>query len=270
MKSRKILKDIESGTDMKKKIISRICMVITAACFLTGCGNAIPELTEEEVGMISTYAADMVLPYSDYSASRLVDTEKEAKRREEIEKKAAEVQAAIDAQKQAEAEAREEAEDKLNETEVIDGESGGNSAGSVGDIAGFLGLEGIQIEYAGYEIASSYPNEETDEWQPAIDATTGKSLLIVKLNAVNNGGAPVMMDVLSGKSQFAINGDEGIGGPALTTMLLNDFAYAKEEIGAGESVQYVLITQVDENITTTETLSLYMKQDGKNMTVKLQ
>ena len=53
-------------------------------------------------------------------------------------------------------------------------------------------------------------------------------------------------------------------------MLLNDFAFAQEELDAGESRQYVLITQIDEGITEVGSLSLHMKKGDENMIVALQ
>ena len=69
---------------------------------------------------------------------------------------------------------------------------------------------------------------------------------------------------------FSINGDNGIGGMAFVTMLLNDFAFAQDEMEAGENRQYVLITQIDEGITETSSLSLHMKKGDESMIVKLQ
>ncbi len=73
---------------------------------------------------------------------------------------------------------------------------------------------------------------------------------------------------------FHISGEDMSGstvnGTVLMTMLLNDFAYAQEEIDAGQNREFVLIIQVDETVTEVNTLSLYMKKDDEGMTVKLQ
>ena len=126
------------------------------------------------------------------------------------------------------------------------------------------------MSYDGYEIKKSYAEDETDEWEPTFDATAGQNLLIVKSQITNVGGVPAVADVLSRDMMFSIQGDNGIGGMAVVTMLLNDFAFAQDELQAGESRQYVLITQIDENITETQTLSLHMKKGDENMIVNLQ
>jgi len=250
---------------MKKKLICKCVVLGTVSCILAGCGNAIPELSEEESALVASYAADVVLGHSRENTSRLIDTEKESQRREELAKKAAEVSAEIEEEKK-----QEEAE------------GGGGAMGSGGgtadtlnveSISHFIGLDGFQVSYAGYEIGKSYPTEDT-EWELTIDATSGKNLLIVKLNVTNTGDAPAVADVLSKNMMFHINGTavsgESVGATALMTMLLNDFTYAQDEIGAGESKEYVLIIQIDEAITEFSSLSLDMKKDGESITVKLQ
>ena len=85
---------------MKKRII--IALIIGSVISLCGCGNKIPELTQEQTSLVATYASDLLVQYSPEHDTRLIDTDKEAKRREEIAEKAAKVQEIIDAQKEAE------------------------------------------------------------------------------------------------------------------------------------------------------------------------
>ena len=244
--------------------VKKIIVLGLVSCLLMGCGNVIPELTEEEASLIATYAADVALAQGD-GGSRLIDTEAETVKREELSQK-------VEALK--EQKAKEEAEEQ--EAKEGTGQSSGETASIPESVqrpenmAEFIGLPGFQVSYDGYEIKKSYSADEEDEWEPAFDASTGKNLLIVKLKVTNISDAPAVADVMSKNMLFSIRGDNGIGGMAFVTMLLNDFAYAQDEIGAGESKQYVLITDVDENITETNTLSLKMKKDGESMDITLQ
>lgn len=254
---------------MRKKWLKECMIAGMAACILTGCGNTIPELTEEEASLVATYAADAVLQFSKNNDSRLLDTEKEGARREELEKRVEEIREQMK---------EEEQEEEQEEA----GQSG--SMGSVGDsavpaagvesIASFIGLDGFEVSYGGYEIKESYAENEFDEWDPTIEATEGKNLLIVKLDVTNTKDTPAVADVLSKNVMFHISGEDMSGstvnGTAMMTMLLNDFAYAQEEIEAGQNKEFVLMIQVDETVTEVNTLSLYMKKDGEGMTVKLQ
>ncbi|MEY8525118.1 hypothetical protein D7X98_18790 [bacterium 1XD8-76] len=243
---------------MKMKNAEKIIVLGVVSCLLTGCGNCIPELTEEEASLIATYASDVTLGHNKESESRLIDTEKERARRDELSAKIADL-----SEKQA-AEEETEAGQYVNDGAVAQTEYRAEN------IADFIGLDGFQVSYDGYEIKNSYAADETDEWEPTFDATVGQNLLIVKLKITNVGGVPAVADVLSKDMMFSIQGDNGMGGMAFVTMLLNDFAFAQDEIEAGGSRQYVLITQIDESITETQTLSLHMKKGDENMIVNLQ
>ena len=245
---------------MKRKNAEKIIVLGVVSCLLMGCGNSIPELTEEEASLIATYAADVTLGHNKESESRLIDTEKERARRDELSAKIAEL-----GEKQA---AEEEAETETGQ--YVNNGAATQSEYRAENIADFIGLDGFQVSYDGYEIKKSYAEDETDEWEPTFDATAGQNLLIVKLKITNVGGVPAVADVLSRDMMFSIQGDNGIGGMAFVTMLLNDFAFAQDELQAGESRQYVLITQIDENITETQTLSLHMKKGDEKMIVNLQ
>ncbi|MCI8383170.1 MAG: hypothetical protein HFI07_15515 [Lachnospiraceae bacterium] len=247
-----------TGTGNIKKIftLGMVC------CLLTGCGNMIPELTEEEASLIATYAADVVLENSKDNNSRLMDTEEETARLTELSEKV---------EKLKEKKALEEEEER-EEAEQSSGGSGGASANAltVDSIASFIGLPEFQVSYDGYEIKKSYAAEEGDEWEPTFDATSGKNLLIINLKVTNISDAPAVADVLSKDMKFSVKGDQGINGMALVTLLLNDFSFAQDEIGAGESKQYVLIAQIDESITEVNSLSLQMKKGEERAVVTLQ
>lgn len=246
---------------MRTGKLKKIMVFGMVSCLLTGCGNVIPELTEEEASLIATYAADVTLSHSRESASRLIDTEAETARLEELSQKIEKMQEEKALEEEEEAEATEYstnaggAEENLQRAE---------------NIADFIGLDGFQVSYDGYEIKKSYTADETEEWEPTFDATTGQNLLIIKLKVTNISGAPAVADVLSKDMMFSIGADGGISSMAFVTMLLNDFAFAQDELDAGESRQYVLITQIDENITEVGSISLHMKKGDENMIVALQ
>lgn len=250
----------KSGNIMGMRNRGKIFVLGAVCCLLTGCGNVIPELTEEEASLIATYAADVVLESSKEDNSRLIDTQEETRRREELSEKVEELK-----EKKAKEEEQEEAEQSSG------GSGGGlSNAQTVESMASFIGLPEFQVSYDGYEIKKSYAAEEGDEWEPTFDATSGKNLLIIHLKVTNITDAPAVADVLSKDMMFSVRGDQGINGMALTTLLLNDFAFAQDEIGAGESKQYVLIAQIDENITEVNSLSVQMKKEGESAVVTLQ
>lgn len=258
---------------MRRKFLKKCIILGMVACILTGCGNAIPELTEEEASLVATYAADVVFRFSTEKESRLIDTEKERARREELEAKAAEIAAQMKVEEEQEQE--EASSGQTGSGQTGSGSTGNGATGMQGteSMADFIGLDGFEVSYGGYDIQKTYPLVGSDEWEPTIEATSGSSLLIVKFRVTNNNSIPAVADVLSKNMLFHIDGEAGtgeiIGGTALTTMLLDDFAFAQDEIGAGESKEYVLMIQIDETITDIKSLSVYMKKGEESMTVNL-
>lgn len=260
---------------MKMKCGIKMIVLGMVSCLLAGCGNVIPELTEEETSLIATYAADVMLENSRENLSRLMDTEAETARLDALAEKVAQLK-----KKQSTEEETKGAESSGTSAgtsaSASAGTTGGTSTGTevvsgkVENIASFIGLDGFQVSFDGYEIKKSYSAKEGADWEPIFDASAGKNLLIIKLNVTNSSGAPAVLDVLSKDMLFSVSGDNGISGMALVTMLLNDFAYAQDEIGAGESKQYVLITQISETITEAGSLTLQMKKGGERANVTLQ
>lgn len=250
---------------MKFKTAKRFIIPGLISCLLTGCGNVIPELTEEEASLISTYAADVLLENIREKTSRLMDTEAETARLTELAEK-------VDDLKKKQAVEEENKTPEEGESPEPGGSQAESAAAveSVENIAAFIGLDGFQVSYDGYEIKKSYQEDDGAEWEPAFDASPGKNLLVVKLKVTNISGAPAVADVLSKDMLFSMNGNGGINGMALVTMLLNDFTYAQDEMEAGESKQYVLITQIDENITEAGSLTLQMKKGDERANVALQ
>ena len=78
---------------MKKHILCFFMICILSAV-LCGCGNAIPELTQEESDMVANYAAAALLKYDSGYQSRLLNEaqlEEEENVQNEIRKKAEEM-----------------------------------------------------------------------------------------------------------------------------------------------------------------------------------
>ena len=261
---------------MQRKYLSIICIMMITTLTLTGCGNQIPEMSADQNEMVTQYAADLLLGTKS-SNTRLIDTAAETARRREIAKKAAAVQAKIDQEKATKEKAKEEAESKLESTPVVDNTGGTaasetQTASSVGDISAFLGLTGLEITYNGCELSNSYTDESTEDtqWAPSIDATSGSQLLIVKLGVKNSTEQDISADVVNQNASFQLIANDSQGGSILMTMLLSDFSLLKDNIPAGTTSQYVLITQVGTDLTSVDSLKLVINKGEDSLTVGLQ
>lgn len=255
---------------MRNKRFRTVTLLLVGS-LLTGCGNAIPELTEEQQELVVEYAAGTLLKYDKNHENRLL----EVSELEAIEAKTAEMQKASmqtsDVQEEAdpaEVDKQEIMDETASEATVIDNtQPEENVYVSIED---FLQLEQLTFRYVGFEVVEEYPNQEQGEGLFFVmNATEGKKLLVVKFQADNTSGSNVELNMnqIGARFKIAVDGEEK---NALTTMLLNDMAYYQGTIAAGESKELVLVCEVPtEKAQGIATLELVMKNVEKTATILL-
>lgn len=230
---------------MKKgKILGVLAMTIM---LLTGCADAMPELTREESDMIAEYAAGLLLKYSSTYNYRLLDE----KTIEEMLQAIALEQELLEASMQEQFTEEESTETEGTETAnpEAEGESEPQPEENVpivtedldADLAQVLGLEGISMQYQSYGVYDSYPESGKGF---SVDADQGKTLLVVRFDIENVEGEEIYCNLfdLSLKIRFRVN---GVSKSALTTMLPNDIGSYMETIPAGETREIVAVAEID-------------------------
>lgn len=207
---------------------------------LNGCGNAIPDMTQEQQDMVTEYAAQLLLKY-DANYKGTILTEEQSREAEEELIRDAELAALI------------------QERQEMQQAAAGNESGGGGenpsepdtpvytDVDSFLGLsDSIEIEYAGYLVCDSYPEgTEANDWQGVARATSTNSKLVVFTFTLKNvSGSDYLLDMasLGAKFSFRINGN--ITKTSLTTLLTNDLMMYRDTIPAGETVNAVLLIEM--------------------------
>jgi len=239
---------------MKKASI--VCATaLSCVIILSGCGSGIPEMTKEESNMISEYAAELLLKYDKNYVSRIVDTteyHKELDRIAEEERKAAEAAAAEQARLEAEAAA---AAEEANSSSVSQA-----TVQTVSSIEEFYQLQGVSIQYGGYGVYDSYPEQpEGEDLFFSLDATAGNRFLVLFFDVTNVSGADMEFNMidLSPKLRVSVNGSANKV-PMLCSLPEELLTY-KGGIGAGETVRTVVITEIpaqDTEVINTITLTL--------------
>lgn len=209
---------------------------------LTGCSDAIPEMSDEELHMVEEYAAELLLKYDkNYSPSTLSE--------EEIEKQLTDLQSKADlavkvqAQKAAEAAAKEEEESKKKSDD-----NQGNAeemAPVYADIDEFLGLDNVSIEYSSYLVGDSYPQgTEANDWQGIARASAGNSLVAFEFDITNNSSEDYLVDLASMALKASIKVNGRVTKSPVTTLLMNDFMHYRDSIPANETVKTVIIIEL--------------------------
>ena len=136
---------------------------------------------------------------------------------------------------------------KKEEQDSEDSSSGGtdgNEISYITDMSQVIGTDAFSIVYDGYEITDSYPNSG-DDILMAMDATSGKLLMVTKYKVTNISGQTENFDMFSKKGKFRLdlNGERY---KSQYTLLLDDLSMYKGDIESGESIDTVLIFEVPE------------------------
>ena len=245
---------------MKKKFMGGA--VLLSAALLTGCGNEIPEMSQQQQELFVEYAVGKTLKYDKNHESRLVELTLE----EETGQVPAEEEVSQPAPPEEEGSTQQEqTEADVDDVEIID-----NTDGVVTNptIEEFLGLDSVKFTYTGYETVSTYPEQEGELFF-AMDATEGNQLVVLKFLAENISGGETALDIMQSNTRFkiAINGTEK---NALTTLLLNDLAYYQGTLAPGEGTELVLVCEVPSGqVNEITTLGLTMKNGDMIATIGL-
>lgn len=249
---------------MKRKAIGSVSALLVIT-LMTGCGNAIPELNDQQQQLVVEYAAGVALKYDVNRESKLVELTLEQDAApsalvEEVPEEAAEAEKENTDATDTDADQQEEA---LPDVEVIDHTQSAS-------IEEFLNLDSVKFTYTGCATYDFYPDQnQEDEFYFVMNATQGNKLLVLKFTVENISGAEAVLDMAQSETRYTltVNGERK---NALTTMLLNDLAYYQGTIAPGESIELVLVCEVPiDQAEMVPTLELTMKNVENTATISL-
>ena len=232
------------GKNLRIKLIS---MSLACAVLFGGCASEIAELTPEQQQQVGEYAAFAMLKYDAEHRSRLVDyTEVEA-----ADEKARQIEEA-----RAAAELARQIETGESSKPDVTYDSNGNKIDVVDNTSGspfttmeeFLGLpSGMILDYKGYTVQSSYPEEADVSEFFAVDATPGKKFVVLWYTLNNGSGSDQHINFLS--DDIAMRGriNDSLNVTALVTLLDADMATLDRNIKKGEEIECVLIYEIDQD-----------------------
>lgn len=242
---------------MKKNVT-----ILLVLCFLmlvlTGCGNRIPEMTEEQNALITEYAAGLLLKHhADYDG-RLVDTSVPPPEEPILEMP----EVIVSDNTIAEKDSAEETESLVEKPETV--------ALSISQV---LGVIGFDINCRGYEVCDCYPSEEAslEELFFTMKAGTENKLLVLKMEVKNTSGQEMELDTLSMTDldcKILMNGNDTQR--AYVSMLENDFMAIKRKFAIDETYEAIIITEMPaEKAQAVETVQLQMKRGDHETTISV-
>ena len=252
---------------MKKgKVLGLFAM---SAMLLTGCIDAMPELTAEQSDIITEYAAGVLLKYSSNYNYKIADEEEVlaamAARQEAAEPEtAAETEPETDIV-QAEGEANQNTSPTEAETEteaeqiqfVVDL-----------DFAAELGIDDLIIRYQSFEICSAYPGDNTGF---SVDAAQGKKLLVMHFDMEGLPEEDVDCNLFDYEIKMRVNINDTGSTSVLSTLIPNDLGTYMDIVPAGEIVDVVAVAEIDDmTAEEIQTLTLHAASNSQSCTVKLK
>lgn len=237
---------------MKKRLL-----ILEAAAVLLfgGCGMSLPDMTNEQAAAIGEYAAISLLKHDANSRSRLVELPQTE------ESKGAEEDAG---------ENTPAPEPDFVDTTVIDITEVKENVNEAESIESFLDwAAGMTVSYVGEEVCQSYSEEGNDYF--VLEASPGKSLLVLKFQISNGSGSGQQIDMLHRKDTYRITVNESYSRTALTTMLSNDMSTYLGTIEQGETKEVVLLIEIEaEQAEALSSISLNLKNDTKVYSTQLR
>lgn len=250
---------------MKKRVIKLGAMGLVLLVALTGCGNQIPDMTDEQARMIGEYAAVTLLKYDANHRSRLVDASvlEEAAQKEALEQAMPEPTPEPTPTPEVVETPVVELEEAVAEEEIVEN--------TVPSMEAFFEMpEGMMLTYQGMSICATYPDDGTTGDFFTLDAAPGKQLLVLNFTVNNQSGAEQRVEMFSKNTIYNVTVNTEYSENALTTMLANDMVTYMDTIPAGENRNIVLLVEIDANLANQiTTISLNMKNDAKLYTIQL-
>ena len=252
---------------MKKgKVLGLFAM---SAMLLTGCIDAMPELTAEQSDIITEYAAGLLLKYSPNYNYKIADEEEVlaamAARQEAVEPEtAAETEPETDIV-QAEGEANQNTSPTEAETET---EAEQIQFVADLDFAAELGIDDLIIRYQSFEICSAYPGDNTGF---SVDAAQGKKLLVMHFDMEGLPEEDVDCNLFDYEIKMRVNINDTGSTSVLSTLIPNDLGTYMDIVPAGEIVDVVAVAEIDDmTAEEIQTLTLHAASNSQSCTVKLK
>lgn len=230
-----------------------ILLAGTLIVSLSGCGNTIPALSEEQEALVVEYASTAVLKHDANYQGKLVDlstlsNEEDTPEEETMQATAEET----DIPKEPE-QMQEPQQDVLSAEQA--------EAEIQADAEQILGLQDVSLTYSGYEVDEFYP-KNGNEIYFVMNATPGNNLLVVKFTLRNllNEEQDIQIQPGTVRVKIIMNGEEK---NALTTMLLNDLATYQGTLGPNEETELVVVGEYPvEDLQVLDSLSVKLKNES--------
>lgn len=282
---------------MRGKKYFGLAIIMSATLALFGCGEAFPELTEDEYNQTVEFAVGLLMKYSNNGQAKLTYVDaKEVQKERDKEAKEAEKEAESQAQTAPSTPSYPQQEytamtpedeltgDLAESTDIsesgasdysAEGEDETTTESSQDPNAIILSadqsqeiMDNIFLSYQGYSVSSTYPESSKSY---VVNADKGKKLLVLRFDLYNAADSSQQVNMLNLNLLFQIILNGNNLGYSSVTFLPNDLSSYIGNVESKAHESLVILTQIDEkNASKIETLGLIVTQNGLEQSIILQ
>ena len=209
---------------------------------LSGCGEALVDLTPEEEAVIVAYGSHIVSKYNKRQPDGVVRVFMPEEETEETEETSEEPEETSEEPKETEASSEEEKnsdEPKEENAPEEKPEFAGSEDVPDVELGEFLGYDTLKMRWTHTEVTQSYVSNDA----MSFTASNGFAYVVLTIKVTNEGAEPKEMDILSLSPQFMLwtNGREKQ--KSSLTIVPTDFSTYRGTIGPGETVETQIFFQ---------------------------
>lgn len=239
----------------RKMLLASMLVVLTVG--MSGCGDAIPEMTESQQQAVTDYAVDLVLKYDKNYQSRLV-----ALTPEELMETPAPVVTPSPAPDQ---------KDEMNGAEKLPETMVGEVIENTLTAEEVLGWSDIcELQYEDFQVVDSYETNSAEQGFVSVEASAGNKLVVARFSLNNVSGVEQHINMLAFDAGFGLKVDSEKVKKCQITLLENDLSTYFGDIPVGGSVEVVLVAEMAEDLVKdVSSLDLNVENEEKIATIKL-
>lgn len=248
---------------MMRGFMKKFGILSAVAClFLTGCGDAMLALTEDEEKAIVAYASEAVAKGNRYMNQGITypPKEEEAEEPEEPEEEPVEAEPEENGADDVQQPAGDEQDDAATTQPQ-------EEPATQSTLTDALNIPGVTATYSGYQLSTSY----TEGSYFAMTAEQGNTYLILDIRLENTQDQPVECNLLSRGLTLSLYVNGELVADSIVTVLLNDFTTYIDTVEAGASMDTIALFEVPEGVAQSiQTLSVDMEIDGAKYQIALE
>lgn len=257
---------------MKKgKVLGLFAM---SAMLLTGCVDAMPELTADQSDIIAEYAAGLILKYSPVYDYKIVSEEEVAAARAAMQElpdvQETETEPVRTPEESSDTPAPEAGNKPAEETpaETESTQEGGVLSTAELDFAAELGIDDLIIRYQSFEICSAYPHNNSGF---SVDAARDKKLLVMHFDLEGLPEEDVDCNLFDYNLRMRVNINGTSSASVINTLIPNYLMTYMDVVPAGEIIDVVAVAEInDMTEEEIESLVLQVSSNGHSCTARLK